>query len=784
MKFVSKRQKKRQGSYDQPNPGPLILWQSKEHAQQTKAPRNLKKAKSGQRNPARNIATTKHNPNNSKLFFPTGTDYRFANLQRSGSYNSSFESGNTLTGHVGSRGSGIGSGNSYYFKDLERSYTPISMYHYQNAHNITLGSFIDEQLFKQDNPNSGKSQKTNEQSPPMEPVEPMEPMKPTDETDPFSDSPPSEYPAYTVTITPPLTMPIDLEDGYLDFPEYYEMPRDVVKPRTENVRALMQFRGWAYANKRRNPLGLKFLKNDYHSDDEDTFANQTLKPIGYEMLMGIKRRTYMERIYRYKVEQIVFMVEATKYVWENYRYDRKLPPNKTIWSVERHQLKKPFSNRRNFMQRKPRYMRTNTLFKQDNPNSGKSQKTNEQTPPMKPVEPMKPTDETDPFSDSPPSEYPAYTVTITPPLTMPIDLEDGYLDFPEYYEMPRDVVKPRTENVRALMQFRGWAYANKRRNPLGLKFLKNDYHSDDEDTFANQTLKPIGYEMLMGIKRRTYMERIYRYQVEQIVFMVEATKYVWENYRYDRKLPPNKTIWSVDRHQLKKPFSNRRNFMHRKPRYMRTNTFPQQNSTSSMPSNMVNMSVPGCWLPNGYPMQLGCWHPVSQPLSASEIEYLYENWWDIFNYVNSFAKMDLFLANLSPNEIYAAQMYAIHGEAFFEMDIGRYFQEESKGCPALLDKLQQPYQQPVQPYQQPHQSYQPHQPQQPYYSSPVQQWAGKLPWSHPRRPEQQDNQTMRYSRAAEKGPHPGGFSGQEEAGGGKASPGEKGTSKDSHNFLS
>ncbi|XP_033171644.1 uncharacterized protein LOC117148391 [Drosophila mauritiana] len=401
------------------------------------------------------------------------------------------------------------------------------------------------------------------------------------------------------------------------------------------------------------------------------------------------------------------------------------------------------------------------------------------TDPMKPTEPM---DGEHPLlgsqSDAPPYDD---------PMTLPIDLDDDLPDEPVYFDAPRDLTKPLTPYVESLIQ----TSARLRRNPLGLNFIEDGDSSDDEDTFANQTLKPIGYEMLMARKHKENIELICRYHAEQVVLKTRAIAFLWENYRSDSTLPPNKTIWSVEPHELK-------------PRRVPPNPPAQSNPTNSMPLNVT--APPTYWIPNNYPMQHANLHPNNQSAPATEVQYLNENWWHNANYMNFFANMDHILVNLSQMELYAAQMYTVYGEAFFETAIGRYFPGEATGSSPPFGQIQlqfmerirqihhinkinqinqihriQQHQQSLQ-FQQSQQFQQRQQFQQPQqqmqqrsrnYSSNLQEMAHKMDRTLPgHRQMQHENQpNMRYSRAGEQGPLPGRFAGGEQFGGCKPNPG-------------
>ncbi|XP_037725537.1 uncharacterized protein LOC119557059 isoform X2 [Drosophila subpulchrella] len=325
-------------------------------------------------------------------------------------------------------------------------------------------------------------------------------------------------------------------------------------------------------------------------------------------------------------------------------------------------------------------------------------------------------------------------------------------------------------------------------NPYGLSYIDTaDSAESHEDIFVKHEMKPIGYEMLMRAKQRAHLEKMYDEEVAKLVALVEATKLLWESNQSGISL--GKTIWSVDRFELIQSPFNRRNVIPPKQQDpIGTHSYANGNPIM-VPSTVVY--VPGLWI-QGQPMQVGYWHPYWPPYwptywpqpASGPINN--ENWWDNANYIDAIAKMEMFLANLSPTEIYAAQMYALHGEAFFDTPMGRCYKASLPTPPAFGHYYQvpQPFIYPSaipQPYFYPSAIPQPffypyvyqsayHQPS--AYTSAAHQLAGRATNAHPKQP-------MPKSRPGEEGSRPGGSrpggSGQAEAEGArKASPGAMG----------
>ncbi|XP_050745219.1 uncharacterized protein LOC108026026 isoform X2 [Drosophila biarmipes] len=301
-------------------------------------------------------------------------------------------------------------------------------------------------------------------------------------------------------------------------------------------------------------------------------------------------------------------------------------------------------------------------------------------------------------------------------------------------------------------------------NPYGLTYMDAaDSAEFEEDIFISHKLKPIGYEMLMRAKHRAHLERMYNEEVAKLVRLVETTRWLWARNRIGLSL--GKTIWSVERSELV-PFRFNHRYMN-PPKQGATRTHPHANGNPFvMPSAVV--CVPGLWF-RGQPMQLGywqgCWQhywPSYWPQHSRGRPTHNENWWDNATYINAIAQMEMFLVNLSPVEIYAAQMYALHGEPFFDSPMGRCFRGSRQTPPpfAQYRQVPQPYIYPSvypQPYVYPSVYHQPyvypsvyHQPF--AYPSADPQLAGRPTRVHPK----QVRQPMPKPRPGQDGTRPGG----------------------------
>ncbi|XP_016973463.2 uncharacterized protein LOC108040487 [Drosophila rhopaloa] len=232
--------------------------------------------------------------------------------------------------------------------------------------------------------------------------------------------------------------------------------------------------------------------------------------------------------------------------------------------------------------------------------------------------------------------------------------------------------------------------------PMWSNPLKLPDERDDEDTFAGHKLKPIGYEMLLARKQKRMANLVQKSIDDQVAVLkklVESCKYIWQNCEYDPVIPWHKTIWSVGRHQLKEP-PNRGTYVVKRQVEQRQQQLEQEQQLEKekekqqklsqqqeepkppvpyatanpflVPSAVWNLCVPHPWIGNQglnlYHQQMGYWYPSWHQTVP--------NWWDNPIYVQCMAQMELFPVNLSPEELQAAQMYAIHGEQFFDMPMG------------------------------------------------------------------------------------------------------------------
>ncbi|XP_032582296.1 uncharacterized protein LOC116802305 [Drosophila sechellia] len=775
-------------------------------------------------------------------------------------------------------------------KDPKKTY-PVSIYHYQNAQTITLGSFIDNQFFKQPKKNSGKSQRVlkqlSERKPmtPTEPLNPIQPVNPKGQKNPMGPVNPMDQEILQESVNPmgqiepirppnPMGQMNPMEPGNSN---RQMNPMGIVNPNGQ-MNSMSQMNPMDDMNLMRgpvNPNGQIYPKdlgnqkgqinpmwpenpNDQINPMWPENPNDQMNPMG-----PVNSNDQMN-----SGSQMNLMAKMNM-------MGRPVNPNGQLNPMEAGNPNGQINpmgpvnpnDQINSMSQKDLIDQVNLMVKMCmmgvsvNPNGqinpkgpvnsmellnylreavnllGKM-KTTGPTDPMKPTDPMdgehqhpmKPTEPMDGEHQHPLLGSQSDASPFDDPMTLPIDLDDDLPDEPVYFDAPRDLTKPLTPYVESLIQ----TSARLRRNPLGLNFIEDDDSSDDEDTFANQTLKPIGYEMLMARKHKENIELICRYHEEQVVLKVRTIAFIWENYRSDSTLPPNKTIWSVERHELK-------------PRHVPPNPPAQSNPTNSMPSNVT--APPTYWIQNNYPMQHANLHPNNQSAPATEVQYLNENWWHNANYMNFFANMDHILVNLSQMELYAAQMYNVYGEAFFETAIGRYFPGDPTGSSPpfgeiqlqfmerirkihhintinkinQIHRIQQHQQEPQQfqqspqfqqsqqfqqspqfqqsqqfqksqqfqqsqqfqkskQFQQSQQFQQRQQFQQPQqqmqqrsrnYSSDLQVMGHKMDRTLPgHRQVQHENQpNMRYSRAGEEGPLPGRFAGGEEFGGCKPNPG-------------
>ncbi|XP_070074808.1 uncharacterized protein [Drosophila takahashii] len=286
------------------------------------------------------------------------------------------------------------------------------------------------------------------------------------------------------------------------------------------------------------------------------------------------------------------------------------------------------------------------------------------------------------------------------------------------------------------------------RNPLNLSILAPP--TEPEQTDEKRPLNPIGYEIMMLRKLEAMLKQQINDEVAKLVAKMETMRFLWKG------IVSGQNIWEYKPEELVKPESEENKSVELRSQRNNIPNNRAKNQPKLARSNYYGyplVCVPGYWI---YPMQQGYWYSYWPQQ---------HNWWDNMGFVNSLAKMDMFLVNLSPMEIHAAQMYAIHGEAFFETPQGKCYKEESRTPAALVQ----------------------------YYPPPNghhQVNGGRANKSQPKR-NQAEQQPMRKSGSGNNGSRPGGSgsgsgsasvsgNGQKEVGSArKASRGAQGSSKNS-----
>ncbi|XP_017050956.1 uncharacterized protein LOC108094724 isoform X2 [Drosophila ficusphila] len=208
--------------------------------------------------------------------------------------------------------------------------------------------------------------------------------------------------------------------------------------------------------------------------------------------------------------------------------------------------------------------------------------------------------------------------------------------------------------------------------------------SDEDEPEEGPGLKPIGYEMLLS-------RRELRKRVTKLVESVKSVSYLWDapDAKDENPFGPPKTIWSVDRHQLNRTLNLKEPRIHPDSNGIQ---LPQ----AALPQRIYPIANPFFYL-NGYMFSPAVFN-VFTPEYGQPTAFCVQqpaNWqpwwrqrlitngdvWDDANYINYVAQMEPFPANVDPDLLHAAQLYAIYGEHFFESEMGRRFYQYDQRVP-------------------------------------------------------------------------------------------------------